>query len=78
MLICLGHTHQHEARVVTHSFDVCLNSNIDDTNTMAMEGNKDVVFPRTSAMNAPAVYSIDFNPRLPIETLDERIILILT
>ena len=51
MLICLEHTHQHKARVVTRSFDVCLNSNIDDTNTMAMEGNKDVVFPRTSVMN---------------------------
>ena len=78
ILIGLGHTHQHEARVVTRSFDVCLNSNIDDTNTMAMEGNKDVVFPRTSVMNAPAVCSIDFNPKLKIETSDEKIILILT
>ena len=67
MLICLGHTHQHEARVVTRSFDVCLNSNIDDTNTMAMEGNKDVVFPRTSVMNAPVVCSIDFNSKLQIK-----------
>ena len=79
MLICLGHTHQHEARVVTRSFDVCLNSNIDDTNTMAMEGNKDVVvFPRTSIMNALAVCSIDFNSKMQIETSDEKIILILT
>ena len=78
MLICLGHTHQHEARVVTCSFDVCLNSNIDDTNTMAKEGNKDVVFPQSSVMNAPAVCSIDFNPKLQIESSDEKIILILT
>ena len=79
MLIGLGHTHQHEARVVTRSFDVCLNSNIDDTNTMAMESNKDVVvFPRTSVMNAPVVCSIDFNSKLQIQTSDEKIILILT
>ena len=73
MLICLGHTHQHKARAVTRSFDVCLNSNIDDTNTMAMEGNKDVVFPRTSVMNAPAVCSIDFNPKLQIESQMRRL-----
>ena len=78
MLICLGHTHLHEARVVTCSFDVCLNSNIDNTNTMAMEGNKDVVFPRTIVMNAPAVCSIDFNHKLQIKTSDEKIISILT
>ena len=78
MLICLGHIHQHEAKVVTRSFDVCLNSNIDDTNTMAKEGNKDVVFPRTSVMNAPAVCSIDFNPKMQIQTSDKKIILILT
>ena len=79
MLICLGHTHQHKARVVTRSVDVCLNSNIDDTNTITMEGNKDVVvFPRTSVMNAPMVCSIDFNSKLQIETSDEKIILILT
>ena len=74
MLICLGTP----IRVVTRSFDVCLNSNIDDTNTMAMEGNKDVVFPRTSVMNAPAVCSIDFNHKLQIKTSNEKIILILT
>ena len=67
--------YQHEARVVTRSFDVCLNSNVDDTNTMAMQGNKDVVFPRTSVMNARAVCSIDFNSKLQIETSDENPIL---
>ena len=70
--------YQHEARVVTRSFDVCLNSNVDDTNTMAMQGNKDVVFPRTSVMNALAVCSIDFNSKLQIETSDGKIILVLT
>ena len=78
ILIGLGHTHQLEARDITRSFDVCLNSNIVDTNIMAKEGNKDVVFPRTSVMNAPVVCSIDFNSKLQTQTSDEKIILILT